>query len=550
MERCIFDTERNKVEEREQSIMTAAAEQFSDWINLASARFGAKALLANDEFFAPKENILNPDPPVFIPHKYTSYGKWMDGWETRRRRTPGYDWVVIQLSYPGVIHGVDLETTHFIGNYPESCSLEAASLKPGDLKRKFKSLQEKITFFENQIDWKEILPQTKLEGNTHNFFSISNRNLWTHIRLRIYPDGGVARLRVFGEVVPGWSSSSQKKLLDLAGLQNGGRVIQCSDMTFSPKNNLILPDKPKNMGDGWETKRRRGPGHDWVLLKLGSPGMIHKIVVDTTFFKGNAPGSCSLIGSFPEQQGSCRPAEDPQKLSLESSPLNLNSKDIELLQQTPLKPHHLHTFSIKNQKPCSYVWLHIFPDGGVSRLRVYGNPIWNYRNLLSINQMKTEEAVKTFLNCCGSMEWASYMEQKRPYYTYESLFNSAEERLDTLEEKDWLEAFSHHPKIGDLKGTGDRSGWAKGEQAGVAAEDQNLLNALAEKNEEYRQKFGFIFIVCATGLSGKEMLERLTQRLQQDRAREIQTAAKEQKKITILRLEKLLRFQQGMSSSF
>jgi allantoicase len=503
---------------------------FSDFPNLASARFGAETLCANDEFFAPKENLLKPEPPVFIPDKYTDRGKWMDGWETRRRRTPGDDWVVIQLAYPGMIHGIDVETTHFVGNYPESCSLEGVNEKINP-KKNFKSLKEKIAFFENQIDWKEILPQFKLQGNTHNFFVTANRDLWTHIRLRIYPDGGVARLRVYGEAVPDWSKLSSKKRVDLAGLQNGGRVIQCSDMTFSPKNNLILPDKPKNMGDGWETKRRRGPGHDWVLVKLGTPGIIHEVEIDTTFFKGNAPGSCSLVGSFPEQEGYCTAQELTQKISVESA----------LLPQTPLKPHHLHKISIKNQKPSSYVWLHIYPDGGVSRLRVYGTPVWDYQKLTAVNQMKFEGAVETFLKCCGAMKWASQMTERRPYWTYESFFHAAEELFDTLEEKDWLEAFSQHPKIGDLKGTGDRSGWAKSEQSGVAEDNQIFLDELAQKNKEYAEKFGFIYIVCASGLSGEEMLHRLKKRLENDRESELRTAAQEQKRITILRLEKLLR---------
>lgn len=330
---------------------------FTEYVDLAAARLGGKALLANDDFFAPKENLLKPEPPIFIPDKYTSRGKWMDGWESRRRRTPGHDWCVIQLGLAGAIHGVDVETTHFIGNFPESCSVEAADLGGGKIAGE--SLRDDSI-------WTEILPQAKLEGNTHNLFPVKDKNRWTHLRLHIYPDGGVARLRVYGEAVPDWSKIPADSLVDLAAVECGGRVVACSDMTFSSKNNLIMPGRGKNMGDGWETKRRRGPGYDWVVIRLGAAGTIKKIEVDTAYFKGNAPGSCDLEGFTAK-----KPIAKKKLLDLESM---AELDRVQILPRADLHPDKRHFFEkeILEMPPCAYVKFNIYPDGGVSRLRLHG----------------------------------------------------------------------------------------------------------------------------------------------------------------------------------
>ncbi|MEP6976169.1 MAG: allantoicase, partial [Spartobacteria bacterium] len=227
-------------------------------VDLASARIGGRALVANDEFFAEKENLLQPGRGLFIPDKYTDHGKWMDGWETRRRRTPGHDWCVVQLGLRGIIQQVDIDTNHFLGNHPPFASLDALCLTtafPGGINAVA------------DLPWTPLLAKSPLQPGAQNFFAVSADQPATHLRLNIIPDGGVARLRVYGVVLPDWSTLPASELVDLAAVENGGVPLACSDMFFSSMNNLIMPGRSANMGDGWETKRRRGPGYDWIILK-------------------------------------------------------------------------------------------------------------------------------------------------------------------------------------------------------------------------------------------------------------------------------------------
>ena len=256
-------------------------------VDLASARLGGVALLANDEFFAEKENLLKPGRGVFIADKYTDRGKWMDGWETRRRRTPGNDWCVVQLGLRGIIKQVDIDTNHFLGNHPPFASLDGVCLT-----NSFPKEPDQV----EKLPWMPLLPQSALQPGSQNLFAVPNEQTCTHVRLNIFPDGGVARLRVYGVVVPDWSKLNRGELIDLAAVENGGVPLACSDMFFSSMNNLIMPGRAENMGDGWETKRRRGPGYDWIVLKLGLPGTVRKIEVDTNHFKGNYPDMCSIDG--------------------------------------------------------------------------------------------------------------------------------------------------------------------------------------------------------------------------------------------------------------
>ena len=325
---------------------------FTELIDLASERLGGAALIANDEFFAPKENLLKPGVPIFIEGKYTDLGKWMDGWETRRKRTPGYDWCVIRLGLPGIIRGVIVDTSFFRGNYPEQCSLDACTV---DGVPTVEQLTGETT------KWTEILPHVQLKGDSQNLFQIKNDHRFTHVRLNIYPDGGVARFRVFGEVVPNWSILKVKEI-DLIAIENGGLVLSCSDMFFGHRHNLIMPGRAVNMSDGWETKRRRGPGHDWVIIKLGTAGHIERIEVDTSYFKGNFPESCSLEACH---------AIDASAEGLSSAAWKT------VLPRTRLQGHTRHYFSdeLLEAGQVSHIRFNIFPDGGVSRLRVYGKPM-------------------------------------------------------------------------------------------------------------------------------------------------------------------------------
>jgi allantoicase len=320
---------------------------FTELIDLASERLGGAVLFANDEFFAPKENLLKVGAPVFIEGKYTDLGKWMDGWETRRRRTPGYDWCIIRLGLPGIIRGLVVDTTHFRGNYPEQCSLEGCTI---DRQPSVEQLTSAAT------EWTGVLQLSDLVGNSPNLFEIETNSRFTHLRLKIYPDGGVARLRVYGEVAPHWDRLERSEI-DLAAVENGGLVLSCSDMFFGHKHNLIMPGRAVNMSDGWETKRRRGPGHDWVTIKLGKPGRIRSVEVDTSYFKGNFPDSCSL---------------EACKARGNALPENVDWKP--LLPRLKLQAHTRHLFEeeILDAGAVSHVRFNIFPDGGVSRLRLFG----------------------------------------------------------------------------------------------------------------------------------------------------------------------------------
>jgi len=325
---------------------------FTELIDLASERLGGAVLFANDEFFAPKENLLKPAAPIFVEGKYTDLGKWMDGWESQRRRTPGFDWCIVRLGLPGIIRGVVVDTSHFKGNYPEQCSIEACTID---------GLPATEQLTAESVPWAEILPKANLNGDSLNPFPITGESRWTHLRFKIYPDGGVARLRVYGEVVPDWNRLKQVGgEVDLAAVENGGVVLSCSDMFFGHRHNLIMPGRAANMSDGWETKRRRGPGHDWTIIRLGAPGHIRRLEVDTSYFKGNFPESCSLE--------SCNavgvPLETVQAPEFVWKPV---------LARTKLQAHTRHLFDeVMDTGAVSHVRFNIFPDGGVSRLRIYG----------------------------------------------------------------------------------------------------------------------------------------------------------------------------------
>lgn len=328
---------------------------FTELIDLASERLGGAVLYANDEFFAPKENLLKASAPIFIEGKYTDLGKWMDGWESRRKRAPNlhelYDWCLLRLGLPGLIHGVIVDTSYFRGNYPSHCSLEACSVEGYP---EVEQLMSEATL------WTEILPKIELQGDSRNSFAIQPTTRITHLRFKIYPDGGVARLRVYGQVLPDWNRLLRRNSeIDLAAVENGGLVLACSDMFFGHRHNLIMPGRALNMSDGWETKRRRGPGYDWSIIKLGREGTIGRVEVDTSWFKGNFPESCSieachLSGGEPE---------DFASLAWQ-----------EVLPRTRLQAHTRHFFEdeIQTVGAVTHVRFNIFPDGGVSRLRIYG----------------------------------------------------------------------------------------------------------------------------------------------------------------------------------
>jgi allantoicase len=324
---------------------------FLDLVDLASERLGAAAVAANDEFFGPKERLITAGAPVWREGVYTERGKWMDGWETRRRRDLGpdaHDWCVIRLGARGIPRGVDVHTAFFTGNYPESCAIDSADLAG-------QPAVEALM----QAPWSEMLARAPLQGDAHNLLAIDQARPATHLRIRIYPDGGVARLRVHGEVLADWDRLRRQGDVDLGAVQHGGTVVACSDMFYGPRRNVIMPGEATHMGDGWETKRRRGPGHDWTIVRLGAEGTIRRVEVDTRHFKGNAPGACSLDG--------VRLAAGQR---LESAAWR------ELLAYTTLQPDAAHAFEeqLCELGDVTHARLNIFPDGGIARLRLFGRP--------------------------------------------------------------------------------------------------------------------------------------------------------------------------------
>ena len=325
---------------------------FTALIDLASEKLGGMALSCSDDFFAEKENLLKAGRGIFIADKYTDRGKWMDGWESRRKRTLGHDWCIIKLGASGIIRGLDIDTNHFLGNHPPFASVEVCNLE-GDPSPDLLQTEK--------AEWVEILPKSHLNAGSQNFFEISNDKIWTHLRLNIYPDGGVARLKVYGEVYKNWDIIKQNELVDLAAAENGAKSVLCNDMFFSHMDNLIMPGRGANMGDGWETKRNRTPNNrDWVIVKLAHIGEIKKILVDTCHFKGNYPDTCSIEG-----------------VNLSETKIDLSSSDLkwtEIIPKVKLQADHEHFFEnqISNPGPFTHIRLNIFPDGGISRLRLFG----------------------------------------------------------------------------------------------------------------------------------------------------------------------------------
>jgi allantoicase len=315
--------------------------EVSRWVQLEQPRLGTRVTYATDDFFGPKERLIEPAEPVFIADKYDDHGKWMDGWESRRKRVAGHDYCVIRLGVPGVIHGFDVDTRFFTGNYPPQISIEACAGE-GDAPTD---------------GWVEILPQTEIGGDAHHYLDVRNDTVFTHVRLHIYPDGGIARLRIFGEIRPDFSGVDG--YIDLAALEHGGRPLACSDQHYGNVHNLLAPGRAANMGDGWETARRRGPGNDWVIIALGRPGVIERAEIDTAHFKGNYPDRVSIEAAMFDSDAAAG---------------NESSAWQALLLESKLKMDQRHYFdeSLERIGAVSHVRVSIYPDGGLSRVRLFG----------------------------------------------------------------------------------------------------------------------------------------------------------------------------------
>jgi allantoicase len=316
-------------------------------INLASSRLGTEAMRCSDDSFAAMARMLQDKAPVFKPDVFDEYGKWMDGWESKRRRDGGHDWCVIRLGVSASIQGVDIDTSHFTGNYPPAASLWGSDSEadPGD----------------DPDAWTEIVPATALGPDAHHFVPVSDDRPWRWLRLNQLPDGGVARLRVYGDPVPNWDASGAD-VVELSALKNGGRVIAYNDAHYGDVWAVLSEGRGVNMGDGWETRRRREPGNDWLIVALGAPGIVERIEVDTAHFKGNFPDRCSLQAARIDW-------------GTDASLVTQAMFWPELMEERKLTADSIHEFPgavLADLGEITHVKLNIHPDGGISRLRIWG----------------------------------------------------------------------------------------------------------------------------------------------------------------------------------
>ena len=317
-------------------------------INLASPRLGSEAIFATDDFFAPKERMLQDHDAVWVADKYDDNGKWMDGWESRRRRDGGRDYCIVKLGVGGLIRGVDIDTSYFTGNFPPAASIEAlySETAPGD-----------------DAAWTEIVAPTTLGASAHHFIAVESEQTYNYLRLHMYPDGGIARLRVYGEPVVDWSKGSGE-IVELSAITSGGRIIGFNNSHYGDPWVILTEGRGVNMGDGWETRRRREPGNDWIIVQLGCPGIVEKIEVDTAHFKGNYPDQCSMQAAMMDG-------------GTDASTITQAMFWPELLAPQKLQMDNIHTWQgsdIAALGPVSHVKLNSIPDGGISRLRIFGKP--------------------------------------------------------------------------------------------------------------------------------------------------------------------------------
>jgi allantoicase len=311
--------------------------------DLALRTYGGSVVWANDELFAGRENLITPGPATFAPQTFGAKGQVYDGWETRRRRdrTPSSrDEAIVRLGIPGVVRAVVVDTSHFTGNYPVEAALEAVCAEGTPSVDELRA-----------AEWTTLVGRAPLKGDAANPFEVTSERRWTHVRLAIYPDGGVARLRVHGEPVADPAVVAALGTVDLAALDNGGTVTGCSNLYYGSPLRLVAPGTARSMGEGWETARRRDDGNDWVEVRLACEGVVRVAELDTTWFLGNAPGAASL---------SARDAGgDPWR---------------PLLARTPLQPDTRHRLVVDDAVPATEVRLDVYPDGGMARLRLWGTP--------------------------------------------------------------------------------------------------------------------------------------------------------------------------------
>jgi len=387
------------VKNEKQEAFTMSIAEFAPILkknDLCAAKNGGKILFASDDGFAVAENLLKESKPEFKEGVYTEYGKWMDGWETRRKRIAGHDWVIIKLGIPGSIQGIDIDTSYFMGNFPPKCSVQAAILTP-EQEAKLPVRRSHIgneAYLDQMVIasslkselWEDLVPITSVkpgaEDTCHNYFRSNNTTgRFTHVRLNLFPDGGVARLRIYGTPIFDWTNIPTSERVDLVALNNGGECVGYSDAHFGNPKSLISPGRANSMADGWETARRldrpavleedfnghlKVTGNEWAAFRLGHTGVINAVEVDTHHYKCNFPDACLLEGAFVPEG-----ADLEKILKMEDEPWVMILPSQKLL---PNKPHYFSgSTMIQSHSPVNVVRLVISPDGGISRLRLWGH---------------------------------------------------------------------------------------------------------------------------------------------------------------------------------
>ena len=319
-------------------------------VNLASPKMGTKILAFSDDFFGEVTRMLNDKDPIFIEDKYDNHGKWMDGWESKIRRDEGNDWAILKLGSAGIIYKIEIDTSYFTGNFPPFFSLEGIYSETEPNK---------------DSNWKSLIAKTNLVGDCKNNFELNLKEKFNFVRLQIFPDGGVARIRLFGEVKYNWDRFNNEEIIELSSLKLGGSILAYNNAHYGDVSALLSEGRGKTMGDGWETRRRREPGNDWIIIKLAQKGIIEKIEIDTAHFKGNYPDRASI-----------------QAISIDK---NITTKDLiqssenwdVILDETKLTADNIHEYEINSNSKAeaTHIRLNIYPDGGVSRLRIFGKKL-------------------------------------------------------------------------------------------------------------------------------------------------------------------------------
>lgn len=253
---------------------------------------------------------------------------------------------------------MEIDTAFFDGNHAEAIAVQGVSIIGDGADQKVENLKHEEWQKEEQLGMRECGPSRRQAWKVQEGSEI------THVRLCMYPDGGIARFRLYGEAIPVYPEDKNEEL-ELSAAVMGGVAVSCSDEHFGKRGNLLLPGRGVDMGDGWETKRSREKSHeDWVVVRLGARGVVKRIVVDTMHFRGNYPKGVRVEGVDAVGEEIVEGGDGKWE-------------EICGIQQG-LEPDMEREFrdkEVQREKVCTYVKLTISPDGGVKRFRVFGTRV-------------------------------------------------------------------------------------------------------------------------------------------------------------------------------